>query len=732
MKGEASTIASCALQVAQPYDVFELCCAGDSAQLEFVTAAVGIPAARDLIRSHCHARSSRTRTLTATTEFLATPGFGVAQLFASMFGQMIEEEIPRQRRSIASLSALFSDRIRECFLDHDTDDVVLVIEQAHHLDVTSRATLQRVVSGRLLPQLRVLLVYSSAPPAEPLRTNSAFAATIRAQAAAATQRGDQCAAQSLLERAAIAAQQDGWLLEAMQDCEQALAVPASTATHMRLLQLRAELATELGAASIDGLWKDLGRAAARHGNDSLLAYAWFHLYWCEQDGAQRDRLDRAAHSNDCSGWADRARACAAGLDGNYEDAIMHDTIALTRARDRNDWRLELMALEKLAVASACHGNVSEATIWLQESLEIAEHHHLYTTAVPGWLTLSDMYADLADAPSQLTAAKRAVAIARDSVLHDWLGVALSYEAYALANSGRLREARQLIDQALQSHARHTGSHGAFALLRQASHVFLDVGDTAGSERCLEQLDTLNATVGCESFALEIAVDRARHAALRGDLEQAAHLAEAISQDEPQVYATTALWLGRHGMVHNNVTAIATARRMCEQLEIPGPAVVTLALAESTAIEHAFQTRQVDELLEVAALWASHERWLDAARVRSCAGYLHLRWTGDTALLASSFDDLTECGATHDANHVRHTLNRSGRTRSDSHGSLFTTRESEVLQRLGTGLQTRAIASELLISPSNVQRVITALYRKTDTHSRTALARWARAHGMVVN
>jgi DNA-binding NarL/FixJ family response regulator len=61
---------------------------------------------------------------------------------------------------------------------------------------------------------------------------------------------------------------------------------------------------------------------------------------------------------------------------------------------------------------------------------------------------------------------------------------------------------------------------------------------------------------------------------------------------------------------------------------------------------------------------------------------------------------------------------------------LTTRESEVLNLLATGLSNIAIGEALHLSPKTVEKYVSNLLRKTDTHNRVELASFALKHQLI--
>ena len=61
---------------------------------------------------------------------------------------------------------------------------------------------------------------------------------------------------------------------------------------------------------------------------------------------------------------------------------------------------------------------------------------------------------------------------------------------------------------------------------------------------------------------------------------------------------------------------------------------------------------------------------------------------------------------------------------------LTTREAEVLNLLATGLSNIAIGEALHLSPKTVEKYVSNLLRKTDTHNRVELASFALKHQLI--
>jgi DNA-binding CsgD family transcriptional regulator len=72
----------------------------------------------------------------------------------------------------------------------------------------------------------------------------------------------------------------------------------------------------------------------------------------------------------------------------------------------------------------------------------------------------------------------------------------------------------------------------------------------------------------------------------------------------------------------------------------------------------------------------------------------------------------------------------GRRATSAYPAGLTRREAEVLELLAAGHSNKEIAAELFLSERTVERHITTIYRKTDTHRRTEAMAFALRHGLA--
>jgi DNA-binding NarL/FixJ family response regulator len=99
--------------------------------------------------------------------------------------------------------------------------------------------------------------------------------------------------------------------------------------------------------------------------------------------------------------------------------------------------------------------------------------------------------------------------------------------------------------------------------------------------------------------------------------------------------------------------------------------------------------------------------------------------------------LTDLGARSDADRVAHQLRRLGvdvarvwRGGRRGYGNALSPRELEVARLVARGMTNRQVATALFLSPRTVDRHLSAVMRKLDVHSRTAVALAVTESGLM--
>jgi DNA-binding CsgD family transcriptional regulator/tetratricopeptide (TPR) repeat protein len=139
----------------------------------------------------------------------------------------------------------------------------------------------------------------------------------------------------------------------------------------------------------------------------------------------------------------------------------------------------------------------------------------------------------------------------------------------------------------------------------------------------------------------------------------------------------------------------------------------------------------DCLAKAAAIWASlprpHEELLTLERLGRCQLDADMT-TEATETLVAVQQRLGELGARSDADRVAHQLRRLGvdvarvwRGGRRGYGNALSPRELEVARLVARGMTNRQVATALFLSPRTVDRHLSAVMRKLDVHSRTAVA-----------
>lgn len=170
------------------------------------------------------------------------------------------------------------------------------------------------------------------------------------------------------------------------------------------------------------------------------------------------------------------------------------------------------------------------------------------------------------------------------------------------------------------------------------------------------------------------------------------------------------WRGLAGMVARAEAAVAIAQKQPESAEVEF----------AKAVEVFRRYRLVWEEAHTLHLWgracaaAGRRRWHDAAEKFDAAIAIYER---------HGAADVWSAG-------VRVDRDRARPSRRAARSTSLSERELQVLKLIVQGMSSREIGDSLFLSVRTVERHITNVYRKTDTHGRAQVTAYAMAHGLT--
>jgi DNA-binding CsgD family transcriptional regulator len=562
-------------------------------------------------------------------------------------------------------------------------------------------------------------------------------ATLRTRSRMLRALGDDAAAAAVLREAALEARRHHDWEAAATALNDAANVEPDTARRLRDAIACAHLRTSLDHDGARECWKQVARLADAVQDDEASCCATFQLYWASGDGAARDRLARAATLAAAGvGWGHRAAACRAMLACDYHLAVEHDRAAVDIARQQGDVALEALAAEKLAVALSYVGDLPAAIDSMNACVEGYTQAALFRAAVMARLSLSDMHLTDLHASQSLEEARRARQLATETGFPDLCAVAASFEASTLLVLGRLEDAAVASEFSVSHRELLPPGPGRVVLDFKHAQVLVETADAVTALAAADAAVASARDFGYESFTFEACLARVRALVRATQSEEAIEVARSMTVDEPSSIAALAAWAIRTGLAQSLPALVALGLEHVEALppRAECDAVSNRVRDEADAARAADTREGCDALLLAAREWETAERPLDAARVElGVAASLAARGETDRArgLLRSASAALRTMGARADLD-VAASLGRAlgVAARNYSPGrveSALSPRERDVAQLLVGGAGTAEIAASLRIAPTAVYKVVSSIYRKSGTNTRTGLMHWM-THG----
>jgi DNA-binding CsgD family transcriptional regulator len=535
-------------------------------------------------------------------------------------------------------------------------------------------------------------------------------------------------------RAAEANEIQGQLHEAYADVVRALDAEPRMEGRVELLRRSATLAMQVDVERADERWIELGRIAAGMGDDETQAYALFQQYWTCNDGTERDRLERAiALGTDRIGWAARAAANAASLEGDYVRSEQMDRRALEIAAERGDALLETMATHRLGVTIGLLGRMGESIEVLRRAIQLAIASRHLGWAVTAWGDLAvNLGVDLrvTEAVNESRAALRYV---DDLGLDRMRPATLAWSAGALMRAGDLDAAREAIDRATVAGLVAGGDHFSPLVALMRAELANELGDPQALD-VVGQAIALVEQLGYASWREHLQMAEARATMRSGSIEQSlSFIADLDASSEVPIVAEVALALVRASAMTSNAAGLARGRELHALLPSDDQvAYVRLARRELDVTFAAIDGGSTEPLSALAEEWETHGRALEAMRVIAVAGALELaagRREEAQRILKVAKDGLQGCGASADADMVASLLRQTGarsraKSRTTNVGPL-TKRELEIARLVASGLKNSEVAATLFLAEKTVAAHLSNIYGKVEVRSRVQLTAWIR-------
>ncbi|MCW2928003.1 MAG: transcriptional regulator, LuxR family [Thermoleophilia bacterium] len=528
---------------------------------------------------------------------------------------------------------------------------------------------------------------------------------------------------------------NGQLHEAYADVTHALEAETRLDERIDLLRRCAGLAMQVDRTRAESYWIELGRISAARGDNETYAYALFQQYWTCNDGAARDRLERAAAlGTDGFGWSARAGANIASLDGDFAEAERLDRIALQIAVSRGDDMLRTLTMHRLGVSLALLGRENESIAMLRDAVTSAIQHRLHGWAVYAWGDLTEMLSLAVRAEEALAEATSLQRYVEDLGLDRTRAISLGWLASATLRRGDLDAAHDASTSATLAAAHSWDAQASPLIAMVHAEVSVERNDT-GAAAAVASAFEVAREAGNESWADQLEILRIRADSRGGSLTSAVQLLPEVLErtSEMHVRAEAVLWLARAAALIRDDAAIMVARTLRALIE-PDVAYVNLATDELDAMFLAHESGDYAALEAVGNRWAAGGRMLDSARVSAVVGAIRLH-RGDAAgakdLLHAAKGALQGCGASGDADLVAALLRQTGarsraKSRTTNVGPL-TKRELEIARLVASGLKNSEVASSLFLAEKTVAAHLSNIYGKVEVRSRVQLGAWIREH-----
>lgn len=540
-------------------------------------------------------------------------------------------------------------------------------------------------------------------------------------------RADEAVANYL--RAANANEVSGQLHEAYADLCRALETELRTDGRMELLKRCATTAMQIGSTTASDHWADLGRVSAASGDDETYAYSLCQQYWASVDGTMLERLQRAASLGpDRVGWAARAAACLALLDGDYDAVIAHDTRALEIAREREDSSLEALALEGAAFGYAYRGELARSIEYLTEAVAVGIRERLHGFVVNSWTSLAESLGEALETERAHVEASAAVRYVEDLGLDQYLPFVLACRGRALLRSGDLETMQQVAVSV--SRAQAVAGAGRFSSLVALflAEAEIEVGNLVRAGELVDAAIEATTAQGLHSWVLDARVEQVRYLLRAGHVDSALEHLAAFQIDEDVAAAAMATSLARAGHLLARPDLFDVARSL-----VPTDTSLPVVQANLAELE-ALVASDPDALRAAADRWTDARRPLDASRAQFVLGtWLAADGRRDeaVAMLKEVRTAFVSMGALADADQVSARLRGLGtrsraKSRSTSVGPL-TKRELEIARLVASGLKNSEVAATLFLAEKTVAAHLSNIYGKVEVRSRVQLGAWIRAN-----
>lgn len=517
----------------------------------------------------------------------------------------------------------------------------------------------------------------------------------------------------------------GQVHEAYADCQRAVDAEPRVEARVPLLRRCAMMAMQLGKPEAISHWTELGRVASAMNDDETYAYALLHQYWTCVDGTALDRLQRAANlGSDRIGWAAHAQAVLAGFEGNFAEAITHDTRALELARDNHDAVLEALVLQALGASHAYVGELEASATYLHEAVAVGIRERLHGVVVSAWYLLIETLSESLETTRALDESRSALTYVDDLGLDRQRPVLLATHGRMLLHAGSCDDALNAVHTAVQQQIKGgLGGHHVVVVLAQAD-VEIEVGGAVQAEEAAQASFAVVADGGPTSWAMQAQHDYIRLLLRTGKADEAIRLSREVDLSEDVATATLAQWFARHGALAKSQALLDRAEEIAAAAQGAVP-LARLQLDECAAII----AGDLDALRSISNAWSDRHRVLDALRTQAVLGMLETASdrSAGIALLKQVNTGLAACGATADADIVASLLRSLGtRSRARSRVSQvgpLTKRELEIARLVASGLKNSEVAAQLYLSEKTVAAHLSNIYGKLEVRSRVQLTAW---------
>ena len=427
-------------------------------------------------------------------------------------------------------------------------------------------------------------------------------------------------------------------------------------------------------------------------------------------------------------------------DGDYAQMRDRGKAALSAADALGDRSLVAAASAIASTGCAFAGDISDAQRYADEAARLVDAMPDSELAVRLDAILYLAWAEMAleRYEAGITHSDRGAAVARACGRGEFLHQLVQARAGSTMFSGRLAEANDIGERAVEAARLSANPHALIWALMGHAHALLGRDTTAALQVARESVEL---TQGLEHSAI-FTIAEAFHSVVLGEIGEHERCVEQLlrSAGGPQLELIPVGWRalyfealtraelarGRH---REAAHAAHDALAMAQRLGLPGQ----IAWAQRA---HAFvllAENKPDDAAEVAlasaASAASVGASVEQARSRALAGRaLLIAGDRDRAIVECQVAAalLDSCGATRLREEVERELRRLGRpyrrrrNDRDSGAGALTARELEVAELVGARMTNREVASELFLSEKTVEAHLRNIFGKLGISSRRAI------------